>query len=519
MKVALVRPPLLFPRSRPIETLKVAPPLGMAYVAGSLRSAGHQVDCVDAMGEALHRYRECAYDKTLNERGLGIEEIVGRISESAEIIGITSMFSFEWFYVIHLIRAIRKKFPDKMIVVGGEHATSDYEFILKSMPEVDVCVLGEGENKILGLVHALENGAVKSELPGVAYLDSQTQIVHKNPETDGQYRIRDINAIPRPAWDLLPITKYLDLEHLGPGVRPMPMQGTRGCPHQCTFCSSPQMWTTRWKPRDVNDLIDEIKTYVREYQITRLEFCDLTLVVDEKWTKEFCQGLIDANLGITWSMPTGSRTEALTPEVLKLLKKSGCHRLTYPFETGSPKTSALIKKKINYKQSLASLRNAVKTGMTVKVTIVTGFPFQNVWDVMVELLFAVRLAWIGTADVTFFNFVPYPGSELHEQMVAQGKIIKDDTYPAWLSKVFLANYADSQSWCPQISVGKLKLLCIMGMAIFYGCQFLFRPHRAVLLVYRVLANKPLTLLEFWFATLFQRLTRRRPRYFLDEQHA
>lgn len=505
MQVTLVRPPLIFPRSRPAETVKIAPPLGLAYVAGTLREAGHTVHCIDALGEGLRRLRECPLDETLIERGLSIEEIVSRIPEATELIGVSSMFSFEWFYMIELLKAIRARFPTQFLVLGGEHATADCEYILRTTPEVDACILGEGENKFLTLLEALKNGVDRKEL-------------RKISEADGQYRILDINSIPRPAWDLLPINEYLDLEHGGAGLRVMPMQATRGCPHRCTFCSSAQMWTTRWKPRDLDDLIDEMKTYILDYGVNRVEFCDLTLVVDEKWTAEFCKRIISEKLNITWAMPTGTRTEGLSAEVLKLLKQSGCHKVTYPLETGSLKTCALIKKKINYEHSLSSMRNAVKIGIIVKTNVVIGFPFQNFWDVLPEYLFAVKLAWLGCNDITFFNFVPYPGTELHEQLVNEGKIKKDHTYPAWLSRVFLANYGDSQSWCPQISVKNLRLMCLFGIALFYGSQFLFRPHRGIQLVYRVLSGKPLTLLEFWLHTAYQN-TSRRPKYVMDEQHA
>ncbi|MEQ1878045.1 MAG: radical SAM protein [Bdellovibrionia bacterium] len=518
MRVSLVRPPLMFPRARPPETVKIAPPLGLAYVAGTLRAAGHEVICVDGQGEGLSKLRDSKLDLTLIERGLELQEIVARIPADTQVIGVSSMFSFEWFYMIELIRAIRAKFPAPFLVVGGEHATADYDYVLRTMPEVDACVLGEGENKMLGLVDALEKGAARDELPGVAYRDSQGKVV-KNPERDGEYRIQDINSIPRPAWDLIPLEEYHNLYHSGPGVRVMPMQGTRGCPYQCTFCSSAQMWTTRWKPRSVDDLIDEIKSYVQKYKINRVEFTDLTLIVDEKWVTSFCRRLIDENLGITWAMPTGTRTEALTPQVLRLLKASGCARVTYPLETGSIKTSARIKKKINFENSLTSMSNAVKTGIIVKTNIVIGFPFQNLRDILTEYLFAVRLAWIGANDVTFFNFVPYPGSELHEQLVLEGKIVKDATYPAWLSRVFLANYSDNQSWCPGISESQLKLLCVIGIAIFYGSQFLFRPKRAFQLIYRVYSRKPLTLLEIWLTNLLPRFTKRPSTYLMGEQHA
>ncbi|MEQ1877248.1 MAG: cobalamin-dependent protein, partial [Bdellovibrionia bacterium] len=271
--VTLIRPPLMFPKFRPGGTVNVIPPLGIAYVAGTLRAAGVEVTCIDAPGLGLERFRESALDHRLTEQGLSLNEIIERIPPESSVIGISCMFSYEWFYMIELIRAIRARFPSQFVVLGGEHATADHEYILKTMPEVDACVLGEGEQKMLSLVAALERGVAKAELPGCAVFAGG--VVRRNEDPDGHYRIQDVNAIDRPAWDLLPLKEYLKFDHGGPGLRSIPMLASRGCPFRCAFCSSPKMWTTRWKARDVDDLIDEIKTYKRLYGINRVEFYDL----------------------------------------------------------------------------------------------------------------------------------------------------------------------------------------------------------------------------------------------------
>jgi radical SAM superfamily enzyme YgiQ (UPF0313 family) len=508
--VTLIRPPVLYPKFRPSSSVNAIPPLGLAYVAGALRGSGHEVTCVDAPGEAHTRFRICAQDPSLLQNGLNTPEIVARIPVSTEVIGISCMFSFDWFYIIELIREIRAKFPTQFLVLGGEHATADHDYILRTMPEVDACILGEGENKILGLLDALKRGVPKTDLPGVAVFDSVAGKVRKNNERDGEYRIRDVDSIPRPAWDLLPLRSYLDSGH-GYGSlssRAMPMLASRGCPHVCTFCSSPGMWTTRWKAREVSDVIDEIKSYVREYAVNRIEFYDLTLVIDKRWVLEFCRRLIDEKLGITWAMSSGTRTEALTPEVLALLKESGCQKLTYALETGNPEINLIIKKKIEYKRSLSSLVEAVRQGIVIKNTVILGFPFHTMKDVLLEYLFAIRLAWLGSNDIAFFSFSPYPGSELHDQLVAEGKIVKDENYPTFLKKVFPANFTNGMSWCPWVSGPGLQALCMLGMAQFYAFQYLFRPHRLFISAYRIFSGKPLTTLELSLTGVVLRAFRR-----------
>src|SRR3954463_6638893 len=121
--VTLVRPPILFPKYCPSGTPSPTPPLGMAYLAGMLRAEGHGVTCVDAPGLAFKRVENCASDPGMFTVGLTLPQIVERIPRDTRVIGLTCMFSYDWFHVIELIRAIRARFPSQFIVLGGEHAT------------------------------------------------------------------------------------------------------------------------------------------------------------------------------------------------------------------------------------------------------------------------------------------------------------------------------------------------------------------------------------------------------------
>ena len=103
-----------------------------------------------------------------------------------------------------------------------------------------------------------------------------------------------------PAWDLFPLENYLS-NSLGYGVNPgrtMPMLISRGCPYQCTFCSSPQMWTTRWQARNANEVIEEMQFYIDKYKVQNFDFYDLTTIVKKNWIVDFCQRVIKKNWNV-----------------------------------------------------------------------------------------------------------------------------------------------------------------------------------------------------------------------------
>src|SRR2546427_182966 len=108
--------------------------------------------------------------------------------------------------------------------------------------------------------------------------------------------------------------------------RSIPMLASRGCPYLCHFCSNPSMWGTRWVARQPADVVDEIAHYKRTYRIDHVEFFDLTTIVDRRWILAFTERLVQAKLGITWTMPSGTRSEAPDAAGLEKLLRCGPDR-------------------------------------------------------------------------------------------------------------------------------------------------------------------------------------------------
>ena len=243
---------------------------------------------------------------------------------------------------------------------------------------MDAIGLGEGEETIVEIANAIDSNSSWLKIPGLVVRDND-----KFVKTEKRKRIIKLDEIPKPAWDLVPINKYLDLK-LCIGVdrgRTIPMLASRGCPFQCTFCSSPVMWTTRWLARDVKLLVDEIEEYIKKYKIDAVDFYDLTAIVKKSWIIEFCNEVISRNLNFTWQLPSGTRSEAIDEDVTPLLYKSGCRNIGYAPESGSERVLTLIKKKVKLSRMTKSLKSSIKSGMNVKINIMIGFPGETHKDI------------------------------------------------------------------------------------------------------------------------------------------
>ena len=141
---------------------------------------------------------------------------------------------------------------------------------------------------------------------------------------------------------------------------------------RCSFCSSPQMWSTRYVMREVDDIIAEIKHYIAKDNVTSLQLYDLTAITKKQWTVDFCKRLLEEGIDIAWSLPSGTRSEALDEETLSLLKQTGCTYICYAPESGSPRTLELIKKQVSLPRLIASVKAARRLGLLLPQIIRTS---------------------------------------------------------------------------------------------------------------------------------------------------
>ena len=435
-------------------------PLGLAYIAAALKGAQIGVHVVDAVGEGpTTRARYCKGYLV----GLRLDQIVARVPPNADIIGITVIFTHEWPEVVRLIDLLRGRFPKATIVVGGEHVTSLPEFSLLSS-KADIAVLGEGEETAVELISALRAGRSLGDIVGIAYRDKDKICVNQRRE-----RKTNIDDIALPDWDSFSPEGYHRHRFVGgmfSSRMTVPILATRGCPYQCTYCSAPNMWLPRWIPRDPVKVVDEIETYVKKFGAGNFPFQDLTAIIKRDWIKAFCEELIRRNLNIQWQLPTGTRSEAIDPEIAGLLKASGMTSMAYAPESGSDYTRRLIKKKMTADKLFASIDAATGADLNVAVFLVIGFPHDRPEHIAENLPFIDRLAAHGVNDVSVGFYMALPGTELFHSLYEAGRIKVDRRY----FRHILDSLAlvPSQSYCDAMTPFALAKWKFIMFRRFYG---------------------------------------------------
>jgi radical SAM superfamily enzyme YgiQ (UPF0313 family) len=286
------------------------------------------------------------------------------------------------------------------------------------------------------------------------------------------------------------------------------MLATRGCPFQCTFCSGPEMWRTRWIPREVTKLVDEMEHYHGTYGITDYQFEDLTAIIRKDWILRFCKELEDRGLtSITFQMPSGTRSEVVDAEVARALKKAGCHEFAFAPESGDERVLKAIKKRVQLPRMYASARAAIDAGIKVGCFFILGFPEDDWKSVLRTYKAVITCAWIGFTNVNLNGYSPQPNTESFNRLVAEGVIT--DLSDEYLMSLFTFQDfgAIKTSYNKKFSGFQISLLVLFGVFLFYACYFLFKPSRIFQLAAEMTGNKSSNKSVKMIRSLFGDLTR------------
>lgn len=466
-RVQLIHPPQRISVSNLISAVAI-PPLGLAYLCASLEDRGFGVSVIDGVGDGLGQIFRCD-GRSL--QGLTFEQIIDRIDPEADLIGIGVMFSCSWPPVRELIHRIKARYAHIPIVLGGEHATALPHLVFEQAP-IDYVVMGEGEETLLALCDRLDRGGDLGDVDGLAVRDG-TLVKINQPRR----RIREVDDIPLPAWHHFDVGRYIDHRqpHGSADGRSMPLLATRGCPYQCTFCSSPGMWGTTWRPREVSKVVDEMELYAERYGANDFHFEDLTAVVRRDWILDFCNELIRRNLNVSWQLPSGTRSEAIDAEVSRAMYAAGCRQFSYALESGSPEMLKKIKKKIHLDKAFESARSAMAAGIRVQCIFIYGFPGET-WRQMAQTYATIiRCALRGFSEVSICALSPLPNTEILRDIESEREFPMTDDY---FDSIFgYLSIWQQRSWNARVPSVVLRFIILASFASFFATSFVTHPKR------------------------------------------
>lgn len=393
MKIFILNP-FLF-QGRLEQLSRKRQPLDLAYIASLLRDK-HQIQLLDA--NALN-YN---IDQTLSE----IEKF------KPEILILTSTPIDRWEVPSHahiklltdtLVKIINK-LNIKHIILTGAHGSLTPDWILQNS-KVDFVVRGEPELTVFNLVNAIANNEDLKNIKGISFFQDG-KIFH----AEDAPRIKNLDELPFPAYDLLPMERY---KYTGPDLPPpfSLMISSRGCPFQCVYCLK-VMSKGPWVSRNPEGVVMEMKYLVDNFGIKSIYFQDWEFLIDKNRVEQICDLIIKSNLKIIWGC--NGRAPDITDNLVKKMRQAGCVRINIGFESGSQKILDLAKKNIKIEDMERAINICKDNNIKVGLYSILNLPGEDRKTIKESLEF---LAKNNIETICSPNLpIPYFGTPLFEML-------------------------------------------------------------------------------------------------------
>ena len=374
-------------------------PVGPAYVASALKTAGHQVYGFNPNNITGYSSGPEMLKVELNRT---LQELC------PDVVGLGGLAA-NYRFLKDAVDIIHKELPSAGVVLGGGIANHDAEFI-GPLLGVDACVRGDGE---IGMVELLAEGT------------------HGTPIIDG--RIEDLDRLAFPDFELfnaagmLDMSPYVRYTYRFPRIKPrvMSIVTARGCPFSCSFCVHRPSGLVPYRMRSIPNIMAEIKENYERYEFNILMILDELFAANKIRLREFCEAVMVGREQYGWDFNWGFQTHAsaaLDEAALKLAKEAGCYFFAYGLESSSPRVLASIGKRTVPEQIEKGVKLAESQRVAYCGAYIFGNRAENTSTISETISFFDK--HLRNAHVYFGSSMPYPGSDDYDYCIEQG-IIKN----------------------------------------------------------------------------------------------
>lgn len=389
-KISLVNPPPL----KGVYRHQLYLPIGLAYLAAVLEENGYDVTVIDCP----------ALEMNLKQLKTKLASI------NPDVIGITSMTPTIQSALLSA-SAAKEACPDAMVVLGGPHATFMDEQVLNEEAAVDVVVRGEGEETLLELAKSVPKPNSLNKIQGITFRNNGQTV-----RTPTRPFIKNLDELPRPAYKYFPLEKYRLF-----GRRMLPIMTSRGCPSQCSFCTTARMFGKAFRARSPKNIVDELEWLRDAHGADAFSFYDDTFTLDKKRALKICEEIRNREIGLPWDCQT--RVSVVSEEILRKMRQANCQQVFFGVESGCQKILDAVHKGTTVEQNEKAIRLAKDAGLFVSISVIIGYPGETK-EMLQETIDLITKA--EPDDVYICVATPYPGTELRRVVEQMGWEMSND---------------------------------------------------------------------------------------------
>ena len=375
----------------------ITPPLNLMYLASSLEEKSYSVKIID--------------DDLLQK---GYENVSKQAEKlNPQLVGVTATTS-TIKSALKYLELIKNILPESLTVIGGPHTTFMPYETLKNSDNLDVVVIGEGEETMVDLAdHATQNIEDINDVNGIVYRDLKDGNLRT---TEKRPLIKDLDKLPFPARHLVPFDSYgVSQEQTGGIIT------SRGCVYNCNYCSSSLIMGKKFRSRSPGNVVDEIEELIDTYHINDIGFMDDTFMLNKKRASDIADEIKARDLDLTFV--ASSRVDRVDKSLLENLKSSGLKTIYYGVESGSQRILDLMKKGITLKNVEDAVKMAKDVNLEVLTSFILGYPGETEEDMNTTIDFSTKL----DSDYCQYSILtPFPGTPIYKDLIEKNLIDNED---------------------------------------------------------------------------------------------
>jgi len=373
------------------------PPLGLGYLAAVLKKSGHEVKITDIDADKISEQDFIRHLKI----------------ENFDLVGITA--TTPTFNKAIRISKLVKENSRAITVLGGIHITVMPEESMK-YDSVDFAVVGEGEQTIVELTNLLGERRDLESVDGIYYRKNGKIIKNKEREL-----IEDLDGIPMPERSLFKQQNYTYPDTLY--RHSFPIITSRGCPSDCSYCNSKNIFKRKFRTRSPAAIVDEIEYLRRNFKAKEIHIWDDNFTVLRERVFRIRDEIKRKNIKLKFAFPNGLRVDCIDLEILKALKEMGTYSIAFGVESGNQEVLNSINKKIRLDQIEQAFKLAKKIGIETWGFFMIGLPSETASSIKNTIDFAIKL---NPQVAKFHIFKPFPGTKAYEYLLKRKMILDTD---------------------------------------------------------------------------------------------
>ena len=386
MNITLVEPKAPFYNFYSAFT-KHLPLMGPLYLGTILKEQGHDVSILN------ENFAKLDYSAIKNADVLGISLLTTTAPRGYEIA-----------------QNYRAANPKGRVIIGGPHATFMAE---EAAQYADNVVTGEGETVIAELVKNGGDRIVKGE------------------------SVKNLDDLPFPDFSLM----------RGFSRHITPVSTSRGCPHNCTFCSVSPMFGRKYRFRSTESVVEELSRSKHHH----IFFYDDSFASNKKRTKDLMLQMIERGITPKWTTQVRADDVANDEEMVQLMAKANCGRLCIGFESVNEETLKLY----NKKQTLQDITQCLNLLHKYHIKVHGMFISEGYTDIYNKL---------GIDSLQLSVLIPLVGSKLYDTIKEAGRFVSEKYPKDWA----LFDGVHVVHWPDNMSPFEMQKQTIQALSRFYS---------------------------------------------------